>query len=91
MTKGNKKDNIVESISRKENIEILNFCTTIEIRSHDISGLVVNGTDFYVKYGKNFHSVTSQSYKQKSATKKFLESTISFSPFTSNIIWFTQI
>ncbi len=74
-----------------DSVEIRNFCTTIEIKSHDISGVEVNGTDFYVRYGNGKHCVTLQSNKQKIAAKNFFEQTISFSPYITNLIWFNQI
>lgn len=74
----------------KKKIEIKSFCTTIEIKSHDISGIYVNGTDFYVKYGKKSHCVTVQSNKQKIAAMNFFKATISFSPYITNLIWFNQ-
>lgn len=73
-----------------DKVEIVSFCTTIEIKSHDISGIFVNGTDFYVSYGQRRHCVTNQSNKQKIAAKNFFERTISFSPYITNLIWFTQ-
>lgn len=35
----------------RDDVEISSFCTTIEIKRHDIFGIMLNGTDFYVKYG----------------------------------------
>jgi hypothetical protein len=90
----NEKDvygNVVGLKSVKDKVEILNFCTTIEIKGHDISGIFVNGTDFYVKYGKVDHCVTAQSNKQKIAVMNFLKSTINFSPYITNVIWFNQV
>jgi hypothetical protein len=74
----------------KNKVEILSFCTTIEVKRHDISGIFVNGTDFYVKYGNRNHCVTSQSNKQKIATMQFFERTLMVSPYVTNVIWFTQ-
>ena len=74
----------------KDRVAISSFCTTIEIKRHDISSIFVNGTDFYVKYGTRNHCVTSQSNKQKIATMKFFEKTLMVSPYITNIIWFTQ-
>lgn len=73
-----------------EKVEVGNFCTTIEIKRHDISGIYVNGTDFYVKYGKNTHCVTVQSNKQKISAMNFFQKSLSFSPYITNLIWFTQ-
>ena len=73
-----------------DTIDIGSFCTVIEIKRHDISGIYVNGTDFYVKYGKNSHCVTAQSNKQKISAMNFFQNVLSFSPYITNIIWFTQ-
>jgi len=81
----------VGSHYEKDNVEILDFCTTIEIKRHDISGVSVNGTDFYVKYKEGPHCVTTQSNKQKISAMNFFKQTISLSPFITNIIWFTQV
>ena len=67
-----------------------NFCTTIEIKKHAISGIVLNGTDFYVRYGKDLHSVTLQSNKQRISAMSFFKQSLNFSPYITNIIWFTQ-
>ena len=74
-----------------DKVDVRSFCTVIEVKRHDVSGIVRNGTDFYVKYGDRHHCVTSQSNKQKIAAKNFFEKTLSFSPFITNIIWFTQV
>lgn len=73
-----------------ENVKMKSFCTTIEIKRHDISGIVVNGTDFYIYYGKEKHSVTLQSNNQKISAMNFFKSVISYTPYITNIIWFTQ-
>lgn len=81
----------VGSHYEKDNVEILDFCTTIEIKRHDISGVSVNGTDFYVRYKEGPHCVTTQSNKQKISAMNFFKQTISLSPFITNVIWFTQV
>ena len=75
---------------RKDKVEINSFCTVIEVKKHDISGIVLEGTDIYVRYGNALHSVTAQSNKQKLAARSFFTQTLSYSPFVTNIIWFTQ-
>ena len=72
----------------KDNVRIESFCTTIEIKRHDISGIFVNGTDFYVYYGKEKHCVTLQSNNQKNSAMNFFKRVISYSPYITNIIWF---
>ncbi len=74
----------------QEKVFVQNFCTVIEVKRHDISGIILNGTDFYVKYGADLHCVTQQSNKQKISAMNFFISALSFSPFITNIIWFTQ-
>lgn len=74
----------------KDKVAISSFCTTIEVKRHDISGIYLNGTDFYVKYGTKSHCVTSQSNKQKIAAMEFFKRTLMTSPFVTNVIWFTQ-
>lgn len=75
----------------KDRVAISSFCTTIEIKRHDVSGIFVNGTDFYVKYGERSHCVTNQSNKQKIAAMRFFERTLMVSPYITNVIWFTQV
>ena len=74
----------------RQKVDVHSFCTAIEIKRHDISGIVLQGTDFYVKYGNKLHCVTNQSNKQKISARCFFESALSFSPFVTNLIWFTQ-
>ena len=75
---------------KRENVEIHSFSTVIEVKRHDISGISINGTDIYVKYGDKFHCVTTQSNQQKISAKNFFESSLKSSPFVTNLIWFTQ-
>lgn len=75
----------------KDDVEITSFCTTIEVKRHDISGIFLNGTDFYVKYGIKNHCVTLQSNKQKIAAMEFFKRTLLVSPYVTNVIWFTQV
>lgn len=75
---------------QNNNVLVSSFCTTIEIKRHDESGIMRTGTDFYVRYGKSKHCVTLQSNKQKISAMNFFLKTISFSPYITNIIWFTQ-
>ena len=74
----------------REKVYVKSFCTTIEIKRHDISGISINGTDIYVKYGTGLHCVTLQSNKQKFSAKDFFEKVQGRSPYITNIIWFTQ-
>ena len=77
--------------SKKDKVKINSFCTTIEIKSHDISGISRQGTDLYVNYGRRKHCVTDQSNKQKFALKNFIQSLCGASPYITNLIWFTSV
>jgi len=81
--------NINDEIS-VETVDITSFCTAIEIKSHDISGIIREGTEFYVKYGVNRHSVTTQSNEQKISVMNFYKRMLGgYSPFVTNLIWFS--
>lgn len=70
-------------------VQINSFCTVIEVKSHGTQGVLRQGTEFFVRYGRARHSVTSQSNDQKIAAKNFFEQTTNYSPFITNLIWFT--
>lgn len=76
---------------KKEAVDVSSFCTTIEVKRHDISGVFLNGTDLYVTYGDRSHCVTSQSNKQKYSAVEYLRNNILTPIFVTNVIWFTQI
>lgn len=76
---------------KKTVILINNLCTTIEIKRHSSEGVFRKGTDLCLNYGTNLHCVTLQSNKQKYSLMNFFKSAISYSPYISNLIWFTQL
>ncbi len=82
------KDGKTEKVRGK--VDIQSFATVIEVKRHDISRISINGTDIYVRYNDRSHSVTTQSNKQRQAARDFFKASVSFSPFITNIIWFTQ-
>ena len=75
----------------KDTVAFSSFCTAIEIKSHDSSGIVREGTEFYVKYTGGLHPATSQSNAQKISVKNYLERATGYSPFVTNVLWFTGI
>lgn len=75
----------------KGEVDFKSFCTAIEIKSHGISGIVRQGTEFYVRYGSELHAVTTQSNEQKNSIRNYLVRATGSSPFVTNIIWFTGI
>lgn len=74
-----------------EYVEITGFCTTVEVKSHDISGVSRQGTELYVSYGLDNHSVTFQSNAQKTSTMNFFKRIFGSSPYITNLIWFIGI
>ncbi len=74
------------------NVEILSFCTAIEVKSHDRDGIMREGTELYVKYDQDWHSVTTQSNEQKNSIFSFFKRANSgSSPFVTNLIFFTGV
>lgn len=70
-------------------VMIQSFCTAIEIKSHNHNGVVREGTEFLVKYGRHLHSVTNQSNQQKFAVRNYISHLMNGkSPFITNLIWF---
>ncbi len=84
---------VVKEIAGYQNIEIRNFFTAIEIKSHTPSGLKKDGTHLMVEYPDGMEDVTKQSEGQKNSLRRFLigplrRSTINI-PFITNLIWLT--
>lgn len=75
----------------RDKVEVRSFATVIEVKRHDISLISMTGTDIYVRYNERLHCVTDQSNKQRVAAASFFRNSIYYSPFISNIIWFTQV
>ena len=67
------------------------FCTTIEVKSHSITGVRRRGTNIEVKYPTGWHSATEQSNQQKNSTINYFKSVLGESPFITNVIYFTEI
>lgn len=70
---------------------IENFCTTIEVKSHNAAGIMREGTNWKVKYTNGWHNVTRQSNAQKMSAKSFFENSLGKSPYITNLIWFTEV
>ena len=87
------KDEDGEYVSKriKDKVNINNIFSVIEVKTHDISGVWREGTDIYVNYKNKPKSVTEQSNKQKVSAFNFFTNSMGFSPFVTNLIWFTQI
>ena len=92
---GHLKDYYVDQICGLHDIEIRNFFTTIEIKSHSACGIMRDGTHLKVKYGNEWENVTIQSEDQKNSIRRFLEGPLKQSgirvPFISNLIWLQGI
>ena len=79
------------NVPTRDRVTISSFCTAIEIKSHDITGIKRDGTELYVKYPGGYHAVTTQSNKQKISVKNFFDQMVGSSPFVTNLIWFTGV
>lgn len=75
----------------EEEVFIESFCTTIEVKSHTISGISREGTNWKVRYQSGWHNVTKQSNDQRIAAKNFFVNSLGDSPFITNLIWFTEV
>lgn len=74
----------------EEEVYIESFCTTIEVKSHTVSGITREGTNWKVRYSSGWHNVTKQSNDQRVAAKNFFVNSLGDSPFITNLIWFTE-
>ena len=85
----------VDEIAGKSNIQIRNFFTCIELKSHDVPGIKPRGTRMFVGYGDDTSDVTKQSEAQKESLKRFLKGPLKQEnmrvPFVTNLIWLTGI
>lgn len=72
----------------QKDVTINSFCTAVEIKAHDISGVRRDMTELLVKYREGWHSVTAQSMHQKQNVRRFFSASLNLSPFVSNVIWF---
>lgn len=75
-----------------DNVEILSFCTAIEVKSHDREGIMREGTELYVRYEEGWHSATTQSNEQKNSIfSYFKHANNGSSPYVTNVIFFTGV
>lgn len=81
----------INEIAGKKNIEIRNFFTTVEIKSHDAASVYRKGTHLFVKYPQKDSNASQQSEDQKISLMNFLSSPLHREamrvPFVSNLIW----
>lgn len=85
------EDYIIDEVAGFQDIEIRNFFTTIEIKSHTSTGLRRDGTRLKVQYPNGLKDVTQQSEDQKYSLLKFLKGPLQQTgvevPFITNLIW----
>lgn len=72
-------------------VVISSFCTAIEVKGHSIDSIKRQGTELFVKYSSGYHGVTTQSNKQKISVKNYFEQMVGYSPYVTNVIWFTGV
>lgn len=75
-----------------ERVYLENFCTTIEVKSHSISGVRKEGTNIQVFYSDSgWHNATKQSNDQKTSAMRFFKNALGESPYITNLLWFTEV
>lgn len=86
-------DNYHMDINIYNNIHIVNFITTIEIKSLGPECIAVDGTHLFVAYPNEKKDVTIQSNNQKITIQKFIENNFPNHniPYISNLIWLRGI
>ena len=92
---GHLRNYYIDEIAGKKNIEMRNFFTAVEIKSHDATGVYKKGTHLFVKYPQKDSNVSLQSEGQKTSLMNFLIGPLQREsmrvPFVSNIIWLIGI
>lgn len=86
---------VLAKVGDYENITFKSFCTAIEVKSHDATGIEVKGSHLWVKYRSGEKDVTKQSQDQNQTLQKILSDNLYDEyinvPFVSNVIWLTGI
>lgn len=76
----------------EEEVYLNTFCTTIEIKSHSISGIRKEGTNIQVYYSNSgWHNATKQSNDQKISAMNFFNVALGESPYITNLLWLSEI
>lgn len=75
----------------EEEVYLESFCTTIEVKSHSISGVRREGTNIQVHYNTGWHNATKQSNDQKISAMNFFKRSLGESPYITNLLWFVEV
>ncbi len=76
----------------KDEVFLKTFCTTIEVKSHSITGIRREGTNLQVYYANTrWHNATKQSNDQRISAMDFFKNTLGDHPYITNLIWFTEV
>jgi len=76
----------------EDTVYLESFCTTIEVKSHSISGVRREGTNIQVFYSNSgWHNATKQSNDQKTSAMNFFKNALGDSPYISNLIWLVEV
>jgi len=70
---------------------IQNILLTIEVKSHDSTGVLIEGLTAKVRYGDKWHSATKQNEDQKYALLKYLKNSNISLPWVTGLIVFTNL
>lgn len=74
-----------------KDIVVQRLCYVIEVKDHDCNGISLLKNGFNVRYDGVWHSVSSQSRKQRFDFKNYLIRYLGYAPFIYNFIWFREI
>ena len=81
-----------EGANSEEEVFLDSFCTTIEVKSHSISGIRREGTNIKVLYANTgWHNATKQSNDQKTSAMNFFRNALVDSPYITNLLWFVAV
>lgn len=69
-----------------KNLKVTRFITTVELKSHGIDGIRVEGQNYKVKYPEGYHNVNEQCKKQLDLLTGFLKKA-GIEAYASSLLW----
>lgn len=76
----------------EDDVYLESFCTTIEVKAHNVANVRREGTNMQVFYSNSgWHNATKQSNAQKTSAMNFFNSTLGDSPYITNLLWFVEV
>jgi len=72
-------------------VDVWSFAATIEVKSHDPSGIRIDGNRVYVRYREGWHDATQQSIRQREALREYLTANTGSAPYIVNLLWLRSV